>query len=143
MSRATLLLVLVLLGAYGQKSGKPQPPSGERQRPPGAIDCPRDRLTSYTGKVTSYSRGEDRLRIRIHTDWDTDEEFTLQFRKGEDPAGRFLFRSEAFRPDKWKAIESAKGRLRPGMRAAVWECKAGGYPELTIDWQPPSEQEKN
>ncbi len=143
MLRAILCLAVVVPGAHGQVSSKSQTATGGRQRPPRAIACPRDSLTSYTGTVTSYSRGAERLRIRIHTDWDTDEEFTLRFVRRENPAGRFLLRSDTFRPGDWKAIEFAKGRLRPGVRATVWECKAGGYPELTIDWLPPPASHKN
>ena len=143
MLRATLCVALLTPCADGQRSGKSQDPVQGRQRPPRAITCPRDRLTSYTGKVTSYSRGARRLHIRIRTDWDTDEEFTLRLTGRENPAGRFLMRSDTFRPGDWKAIEFAKGRLRPGVRATVWECKAGGYPALTIDWEPPPNSHQN
>lgn len=141
MLRAILSLALVFTGAYGQTSSKPQNRGGGRQRPPQAVECPRDHLTSYTGKLTSYSRSEEQLQIRIRTDWDTDEEFTLRFAEGENPAGRFLLRSNTFQPGDWKAIESTKGRVRPGVRATVWECKADGRPQLTIDWLPPLESQ--
>jgi len=137
-----LCLALVAPGSQGQMLSRHQTPAGDRQRPPRAITCPRDRLTSYTGNVTAYSRGARRLHIRIRTDWDTDEEFTLRLTGRENPAGRFLMRSDTFRPGDWKAIESAKGRLRPGVRATVWECKAGGYPALTVDWEPPPMERK-
>ncbi len=123
------VLALSLLGALGEEP---------RQRPPRAIPCDRNHLTSYTGKVTGYSRTDARLHIRIHTDWDTDEPFTIRFAKGEDPVKRFLLRSGAFQPNDWELIESAKGRLRPGVRATVWECKAGGVSVRTIDWEPPA-----
>ena len=75
--------------------------------------------------------------IRIHTDWDTDESFTIRFAKSEGPAKRFLLGSGAFEAGDWERIESAKGQLRSGVRATVWECKTGGVPVLTIDWEPP------
>jgi len=93
--------------------------------------------------VTAYGRSQERLHLRIHTDWDTDEEFTLRFARRENPVDKFLLRSDTFRPGDWKVIESAKGHLRPGVRVTVWECKAGGYPKLTIDWEPPPESHKN
>lgn len=130
MRAVILVLALVSPGAF-------QEPSPRRQRPPQAIQCQRDHLTSYTGKVVRYSRAETRLRIDIRTDWDTAEQFTIHLGKGEDAAGRFLLRSGAFQPRDWDVIESSKGRLRPGMRATVWECNAGGAPVLTIDWEPP------
>ncbi len=143
MLGAILSLALVLSGAYGQTSSKPLNPAVGRQRPPRTVECPRNHLTSYTGRLTSYNRSEEQLQFRIRTDWDTDEEFTLRFAKGEDPTGRFLLRSDTFQPGDWRAIESAKGRLRPGVRATVWECKADGRPQLTIDWLPPPESQKN
>jgi len=126
------VLALSLCGAFGEEP---------RQRPPRAISCERNDLTSYSGKVTSYSRTDARLQIRIRTDWDTDESFTILVAKGEDPAKKFLLRSAAFEAGDWKRIESAKGQLRPGMRATVWECKTGGVSVLTIDWEPPAPRE--
>jgi hypothetical protein len=143
MLRAILSLALVLSGAHGQTSSKRQTPAGGRQRPPRAVECPRDHLTSYTGKLTSYNRSRGQLQIRIRTDWDTDEEFTLRFAEGESPTSRFLLRSNTFQSGDWKAIESTQGRLRPGVRATVWECKGDGRPQLTIDWLPPPDSQRN
>ena len=111
------------------------PQRGGRLRPPEKIPCVREKLTSFTGKVQSYSRDEAHLALTVRTDEDTTEKLTLRYEKKDDPARWFLLWSEAFQPSDWAAIEAARGRLRAGMRATAWVCEGGGNP--IIDWQPP------
>jgi len=105
-----------------------------RPRPPVSVDCPRDHLTAYTGRVTSWSRTTGRSTIKVHTDWETDEGATLTHAGTDDPSRWFLLRSEAFKAEDWTRIEAAKGRIRPGTRATIWACDDGRQP--IVDWNP-------
>jgi penicillin amidase len=124
----------------GDPVGRPAPQSQGRVRPPASIECPRDHLTAYTGRVVAWSRTTGRSTIRVHTDWDTDESATLRHAGTDDPSRWFLLRGESFKADDWGRIESAKGRLRPGTRATIWACDDGR--PVIIDWLPPSESAK-
>ncbi len=107
---------------------------GGRIRPPDAIKCDPNHLTSFTGHVTSYRRTAARLSLRMRTDEETSEAFTLKFARGGDAIKFFLLRGEEFKVGDWKLIESRRLRLRPQMRATVWVCDDGSNP--TIDWRP-------
>lgn len=108
---------------------------GGRLLPPDNLPCTRDQLTSFTGKVLSYSRDSTRVALSVRTDEDTTEKFTVRYEKKDDPARWFLLWREPFKPSDWAAIEAAAGRLRSGMRATVWVCEGGANP--IVDWQPP------
>ena len=110
----------------------------QRIRPPEALNCSRDHLTAYTGKVTEYRRSGSEVRLRMATDDDTDERFAVRLAGGEEAGKWFLFQGEPFRPEHWKRIESRPGRLRAGMRATAWICE--GSPNPVIDWRPPPEE---
>jgi hypothetical protein len=103
---------------------------GGRYRPPEGIPCSRDQLTSFTGKVTAYSRNSQRIRLTVYTDWDTSESFVLR------APFRMRFKGEPFREEHWNKIEEKEGRLRPGVRATVWACETG---ERVLDWETPAE----
>jgi len=105
-----------------------------RLAPPDNLGCPRDRLTAFEGKVLSYSRGAETIRLEVRTDEATTERFALGFAKAEGPAARMLLRGRPFREADWKTIESRPGRLRPGMRVIVWVCE--GEPRPMFDWRP-------
>ena len=120
MTRLALWLALALVALPAQRD--------TRRRPPETLPCSRDQLTSFTGKVTVYSRTPDRITLTIATDWDTTARFTLR------PPFRLLLHGEPFQPRDWDQIEEKPGVLRKGMRATVWEC-AGG--RRVLDWQPP------
>jgi hypothetical protein len=111
----------------------------DRIRPPASIDCPRDHLTAYTGRVVGWTRGNERSTIRIRTDWDTDESATLRHAGTDDPSRSFLLRGATFKPEDWTLIEASKGRLRDGVRATVWVCDDKRPP--VIDWAPPPRQQ--
>jgi hypothetical protein len=114
---------------------KAQDERGQRIRPPDTLNCSRNDLTSFTGRVLSYSRGNSRLSLRMRTDEQTTESFTLSYRQKDGPSRWFLLRAEPFKADDWKLIETRRGRLRGGMRATVWVCSTNRRP--VIDWQPP------
>jgi hypothetical protein len=137
------------MGALSQASHRTLPsaasqvPFSSQQREgrlatPGDLKCPRDNTTSFTGRVLAYSRGRGRVFIRVRTDEETTEQFTLSFGRRGDPSSLFRLRGEPFRNLDWRKIETRMGRLRPGMRATVWACYAGD--KLTaevINWMPP------
>jgi hypothetical protein len=107
-----------------------------RVRPPGALECAPERLTAYIGMVTRFSRERDRTIVEIRTDWDTTEQVVIAH-QGDGPEQWFLLRAKPFGPDGWKAIESAPGRLRQGIRASAWICEGGKNP--IVDWNPAAE----
>ena len=116
---ATLLAIVL---AAGQAS--------PRLAPPPAVTCPRDHVTSYTGRIVSYRRTTEVLLLTIRTDWDTTESVRLaplrldQLRVGGAPFAD------------WARIEVSPGHARPGLRATAWLCDDGRPP--LIDWQPPA-----
>jgi hypothetical protein len=126
--------------SQGNPVGRPAPQSPGRVRPPASIECPRDHVTAYAGRVVAWSRTTGRSTIRVHTDWDTDESATLRHAGTDDPSRWFLLRGEPFKPDDWGRIESAKSRVRAGTRATIWACDDGS--PVVVDWLPPSESGK-
>lgn len=137
----SLLVLTAFAGAEGNnRSPSPGEPPGStsarRLRPPESIRCPRDHLTSFTGRVLSYDRSAGRISIGMRTDENTSEEFSLSYAKREDPTKWFLLRGQPFPRGDWAVIESAAGRLWPQTRATIWVCDDGSNP--IIDWLPPS-----
>ncbi|MBD0370758.1 MAG: hypothetical protein ICV60_07995 [Pyrinomonadaceae bacterium] len=111
---------------------------GGRMRPPTGLSCDRNNTTSFTGRITAYSRNSQRIFIRVRTDEQTTEQFTIPLKRGEDASKKFLFQGEAFRAGDWKKIERARGVLRPKMRATIWACRdeADDFHAEIIDWRP-------
>ena len=130
-----LLLICLLLSVQPHLSGFAAE-SAQRIRPPEKITCSRDHLTSYTGKVLSMKRHRGSTRIRMRTDEETSEQFTLRHAT-DNPSECFLMWGERFSESDWKRIETGKNQLRPGLRATVWVCDNGGNP--VVDWQPAKE----
>ena len=130
-----LLLLCLLLSVQPLLSGFAAE-SAQRIRPPEKINCSRDHLTSYTGKVLSMKRQRGSTRIRMRTDEETSEQFTLRHAT-DNPSECFLMWGERFSESDWKRIETGKNQLRPDLRATVWVCDNGGNP--VVDWQPAKE----
>ena len=107
--------------------------SSQRIRPPEKITCSRNHLTSFTGKVLSMKRQKGSTRMRMRTDEETSEQFTLRH-ASDDPSQYFLMWGETFTENDWKRIETGKNQLRPNLRATVWVCDNGENP--VVDWQP-------
>jgi hypothetical protein len=114
--------------AGGQRQGRIRPPDSVAAR------CDLNHLTSFTGTIRSYSRSASRLSLRIRTDEETTENFTLKFARGADATDSFLLHGEAFKASDWSLIERSRYRLRPNMRATVWVCDDKSNP--VIDWRP-------
>ena len=110
---------------------------GGRLRPPPALECDRNQLTSYSGRVSGYKRGAASTWIRISTDEDTVETVTVRHADKAKAAARYRLRGEAFTSRDWPRIEISAKKLTPGMRAVAWVCLDGKTAPL-IDWQPPS-----
>jgi hypothetical protein len=102
-----------------------------RLAPPESVKCDPNHLTSFTGRVLSYRRKPGRVTLRVRTDEETTESFTLRFGKRADAARWFLMRGESFERTDWALIERRRYQLRPRMRATVWVCDDGSNP--TID----------
>jgi len=117
----TALLAVLLIAA---------PEAPPRLSPPAAVTCPRDHLTSYTGRVVAYRRAAEALELTIETDWDTTERVRLAPLR----VGHLLVRGAAFTATDWARIESSLDRARPDLRATVWVCDDRRPP--VIDWQP-------
>ena len=109
--------------------------AGQRVAPPEGASCPRDRLTLYSGAVRSYRRGAGQTTLRIRTDWETTERVRIRHPGSDDPSRWFLIERAPFTPADWARIESAPGKLRPGVRAAAWVC-SDGSPTI-VDWMLP------
>jgi hypothetical protein len=69
--------------------------------------------------------------LRIHTDEDTTEQVSLSHPGTDDPSAHFRMLGEPFTPADWSRVESRKGVLRAGTRAAAWVCSDG---RVMIDW---------
>jgi hypothetical protein len=122
------LLTCLCAAVAGGQRGRIRPPD------PVVARCNPNHLTSFTGKILSYSRSASRLSLRMRTDEATNESFTLKFARGADALKSFLLRGEEFKQSDWSLIERSRYRLRPNMRATVWVCDDKSNP--VIDWRP-------
>jgi hypothetical protein len=66
---ATLLVVTV---AEAQERG-----GRDRLAPPAALNCDRNNLTSYEGRLFAFTPGPDEVTVTLVTDWDSEETFTV------------------------------------------------------------------
>jgi hypothetical protein len=105
-----------------------------RLMPPESVKCDPNHLTSFTGRILSYRRKPGRVQLRMRTDEETTEGFTLRYGKNETAARWFLMKGEPFKQTDWALIERRRYSLRPRMRATVWVCDDGSNP--IIDWRP-------
>ena len=106
----------------------------QRLRPPASLKCSRDHLTSFQGRILAYKRGKNNLYLRVRTDEETTETFTLKWAAPKKAENWFLLRGEEFKAENWKLIESAPGKLNAGTRIIVWVCDDGSKP--VFDWRP-------
>jgi hypothetical protein len=126
---ALLLLAAALLAPAARAQ------EGRRIAPPPGVTCDRDRLTSFTGRVTRYLRTYTNVALGVRTDEATSEAFMIRFPRSPLPTKNFLLNGEPFKASDWKKVELARGRLRAGMRATVWVCEDGTTPSV-VDWRP-------
>lgn len=142
---ATCLCVLVVTASGASwrttQGARENVETGARQgrlRPPTGLSCDRNQTTSFTGRITAYSRSARHILIRVRTDEQTTEQFTIRLRRGEDASKKFLLEGEAFRPGDWKKIERERGILKAKMRATIWACRddQDDFRAEIIDWRP-------
>lgn len=132
--RAVLLLSLGIgVLSVPALDARPDPPL-QRPRPPASLKCTRDHLTAFQGRILDYTRGKQDMSLRVRTDEETTESFSLKWAASEKPETWFLLRGEAFKADDWKLIESGPGKLLDGTRIIVWVCDDGSKP--VFDWRP-------
>jgi len=106
-----------------------------RVRPPQGVGCDRNHLTVYPGEVVEYSRSAAAMRLRVKTEFDTDETFTLHFAKATPAESFMLLDGAKFAAADWPKVESARGKLLPGVKVAVWQCEGAANP--VVDWRLP------
>src|SRR5262249_34593887 len=114
-------------------------PKTQEQRiaAPADLEWPRDNLTVFAGRVAEYARNNRLLTITSETDWQTRETRTFQYADERALLKRLRLAGKAFVADDWSQIESARGRLREGIRAKVWVCgQASKQTIVRIDWEP-------
>ena len=107
-----------------------------RLRPPPGLECERNQLTAYSGRVSGYQPGAESTWIQISTDEDTIEVVTVPHRGKPDASARYLLRGEAFTAQDRPKIEASTGKVAAGMRAVAWVC-LDAKTDPIIDWQPP------
>jgi hypothetical protein len=133
--RSTVAFIILLVVCPAPASSQTQ--RGGRLATPPSLKCPRDNTTSFTGRVLAYRRTPGRVFIRVRTDEQTTEEFTLTHPKRSDAGALFHINGEPFKSSDWKRVEARAGRLRPNMRATVWACYEGDDLKAErIDWRP-------
>ncbi len=104
-----------------------------RLRPPAFVTCDRNHLTSFTGRVVSLERSSDTTTLRMETDENTKEVFTLRH-AGADATAWFYLAGTPFTPADWATLLPG-GTLRAGARATVWVCT--DEPNPRVDWTLP------
>ena len=109
-----------------------------RLAPPPGLKCDANHVTSFTGKVLAYSRRSGRIFIRVRTDEQTTEEFTIHYGQDEDPSKLFMLDAQALSEGDLAKIESRWKRNKRPARATVWACYDNDWHKLTaeiIDWR--------
>jgi len=104
--------------------------------PPTQLQCARNDLTSYDGRVLIYRRRKGNTFVRMRTNFDTTENVTIRHLRTNDPSQFYLINGEAFTRNDWRRIERRAGVLRHGMRANVWVCRGNPSIQPVVDWQP-------
>lgn len=137
-ARGIVLLVLACSHVFAGTPGPNAQRQGRMAAP--ALKCPRDNTTSFTGRVIAYTRARGKVFVRVRTDEETTEQFTLRYGSASGLARIFRLYGEPFGPGDLSKIERRAGVLRPGMRATVWACYEGDEPSAElIDWRPPEQ----
>ena len=137
-----LLLACLLISGCGQAEEQNTRANAERIAPLSAVSCDRNLLTSYFGVVSDYRRDANETWLKISTDYDTVEEVSIDHPGQQNAITQFRLWGEPFGESDWAIIETAPGKIIPGMRVTAWVCDDGRTPAL-IDWQPPNSQPKS
>ncbi|MCI0422041.1 MAG: hypothetical protein L0312_22910, partial [Acidobacteria bacterium] len=68
----------------------------QRLRPPEKVKCSRDHLTSFAGRVLAFKRNNNETFLRMRTDEETIEAFTLKHPGKGSAAEWFLLTGKSF-----------------------------------------------
>ncbi len=98
--------VLFKKPTQAQQEGRATDVRSQRLMPPKGLKRSDNNLTSFTGRVLAYRRGATSTTLRMRTDEETTERFTLRYAKKDGPAKWFLLRAEPFKLEDWAVIES-------------------------------------
>jgi hypothetical protein len=128
-----LLVVMTISLAGGELT--PQHPE-VRIMPPTGLQCARNDLTVYDGKVLAYRRRKGRTTLRIRTNFDTIETIAIRHPGTDDPSAFYLINGKPFMRSDWRRIEKKRNILRPKMRANVWVCRDKPEIQPVVDWRP-------
>ena len=128
--RITALLVMLLIIASDLLAQE------GRIMPPAELECDRNDLTLYDGRILAYRRRIGNTFLRVRTNFDTTEEVTVRHRGTDDASRFYLLNGQRFTKSDWGRIEKRKGVLKAGMRANVWVCRDNPSIQPVVDWRP-------
>jgi rhodanese-related sulfurtransferase len=103
-----------------------------RLAPPAAVECDRNQLNGFAGRVTRYRRERDKTTLVMKTSAGTTETIVVRH-KGVDPARFYLIDGTPFTARDWNRVEGKKHALRRDMSAVAWVCRGG---RTIVDWRP-------
>lgn len=129
-------IVLSVLLTVGTSGAAPSQERGGRMMPPTKLECARNDLTLYDGRVLTYRRRKGSTFLRIRTNFDTTETVTIRHPHTDDPSKFYLLNGAQFAGTDWRRIETRKKVLRTGMRANVWVCRDNPAIQPIVDWRP-------
>ena len=135
---STLLSAVVLSVSAAVAAHFPQ----QQQRPRGRVmpveglQCDRNDLTLYDGRIIAYRRRMGSTFLRIRTNFDTTEEVTIRHPATDDPSKFYLLNGKPFTKSDWRRIERRTKVLIKGMRANVWVCRDKPAIQPVVDWRP-------
>jgi hypothetical protein len=119
------LVVTLLLGTVTEAQHR-----GGRDRlaPPAALNCDRNHLTSYEGRLQALTPAPDELTVTLVTDWDSEETFTV-------PANAVQLRDGTpMDPPAQAAFLAALKPPTTAPRLIAWVCAEPS--SVTLDWRP-------
>jgi hypothetical protein len=111
---------------------------GRRLAAPSGLDCDRDHITSFTGRVLAYSRQAGQISIRVRTDEGTTENFTISYAQAQELLKRVKLNGQKLRQEELEKIEARWRREKRSVRVTVWACYDKDWRKpaaVLIDWQ--------
>ena len=135
-SMLPVVAVLSVSAMIGTLFAQRQQQPGGRIAPAPGLECDRNALTLYDGRVLAYRRRRGSTFLRIRTNFDTTEEVTIRHPATDDPSKFYRLNGRPFTRSDWRRIERRSKVLRPGMHANVWVCRDNPAIQPVVDWQP-------
>ncbi|MCL1126378.1 hypothetical protein [Shewanella surugensis] len=105
-----------------------------RLRVPEYVECPRDQVSSWQGRVITYHRSNSMISLVIDTDANTTEKIKIHYTKLEQLFKQLYLRGQPFKATDWPTIEQSKSIIRDNTLVTVWFCQNKQYLSL-INWQ--------